>query len=143
MWRCVMERLRGGCGRGLVWLALVTGALSLLVGLLGKSAPVQAAVTGNVIPDPTVNTSSSGFNGTVVTSVVQTDGRIVIGGSFTAFNGIARNRIARLNSDGTLDPSYDPGAGFNEMVSTLALQPDGKVLAGGTSLRSTPWRGVG
>lgn len=131
MWRCVMERLRGGCGRGLVWLALVTGALSLLVGLLGKSAPVQAAVTGNVIPDPTVNTSSSGFNGTVVTSVVQTDGRIVIGGSFTAFNGIARNRIARLNSDGTLDPSYDPGAGFNEMVSTLALQPDGKVLAGG------------
>ena len=121
----------------MVWFALVTGALSLLVGLLGNSAPAQAAVTGNVIPDPTVNTSSSGFNGTVVTSVVQTDGRIVIGGSFTAFNGIARNRIARLNSDGTLDPRYDPGAGFNGLSTRSRCCRAANSPQGGSSPHST------
>src|SRR5437867_13312964 len=42
-------------------------------------------------------------NGTVYASAVQSDGKIVIGGSFTIVNGVARTNLARLNSDGTLD----------------------------------------
>src|SRR5678815_422072 len=39
-------------------------------------------------------------------------GKVIIAGSFTHFNRVARTGIARLNSDGTLDTSFDPGAGI-------------------------------
>ena len=41
------------------------------------------------------------------------------------------NRLARLNTDGSLDPAFNPGTGASDMVLTLAMQSDGKLLAGG------------
>ena len=66
--------------------------------------------------------------------VVQPDGKILIGGDFTTLspNGgapVTRNRIARLNPDGTLDVGFDPNA--NNSVYAIALQADGKILVGG------------
>jgi len=58
--------------------------------------------------------------------------KIVIGGGFTAFNGVSRNRIARLNTDGSLDTTFDPGSGFNGPVRAVAVQSDGKVIVGGS-----------
>jgi uncharacterized delta-60 repeat protein/uncharacterized repeat protein (TIGR01451 family) len=43
---------------------------------------------------------------------LQSDGKIVVAGPFTSFRGVARNGILRLNEDGSLDPSFDPGVGF-------------------------------
>jgi len=63
--------------------------------------------------------------------VVQNDGKILIGGAFTSYNGISRNRYARLNSDGTLDTGFDIGNGFNTTVHAIAVQSDSKILAGG------------
>ena len=68
---------------------------------------------------------------TVKAITLQNDGKILIGGAFTKYNNIIRNRIARLNSDGTLDTSFDPGTGANAIINTLALQTDGKIIAGG------------
>ena len=68
-------------------------------------------------------------NGVVRAVVVQPDGKILIGGDFTTVLGVTRNRIARLNTDGTLDTAFDPNA--SGPVSTIAVQADGKVLAGG------------
>jgi len=68
-------------------------------------------------------------NGTVNTLAIQSDGKIVIGGAFTTVGGTTRTRIARLNSDGTLDTSVDPSA--NNEVSALAIRSDGKVVIGG------------
>src|SRR6185503_18710842 len=62
---------------------------------------------------------------------VQPDGKIVIGGQFTAVNGTSRNYIARLNADGTLDNSFNSGSGPDNAIVSLALQPDGKLLIGG------------
>lgn len=62
---------------------------------------------------------------------VQPDGKVLIGGAFLFYNGVARNRIARLNSDGTLDASFNPGQGADNHVYVVALQPDGKILIGG------------
>jgi uncharacterized delta-60 repeat protein len=62
---------------------------------------------------------------------VQPDGKILIGGWFTSYNGTARNGIARLNINGSLDTAFDPGAGTNNSVFALALQPDGKIIIGG------------
>lgn len=61
----------------------------------------------------------------------QSDGKVLIGGAFTSYNGTARNRIARLNTDGSLDTDFNPGTGFNSRVFSIALQNDGKVLVGG------------
>ena len=66
--------------------------------------------------------------------VVQPDGKILIGGDFTTLspNGgaaVTRNRIARLNPDGTLDTAFNPNA--NGCLSSIAVQADGKILVGG------------
>ncbi len=74
----------------------------------------------------------SGANGEIACIVVQPDGRILVGGYFSMYDGAARNGIARLNPDGTLDATFDPGQGANLGVSAIALQPDGKILVGGT-----------
>jgi uncharacterized delta-60 repeat protein len=73
----------------------------------------------------------TGFDNTVLAVAVQADGKLIVGGDFTSCAGVARNRIARLNSDGSLDASFNPGTGFNYPVRALAMQPDGKVLVGG------------
>ncbi|MFN3875255.1 MAG: delta-60 repeat domain-containing protein, partial [Flavobacteriales bacterium] len=63
--------------------------------------------------------------------VVQPDGKVVCVGDFTSYDGTGRNRIARLDSDGTLDASFNPGTGANFLVTSVALQSDGKLLIGG------------
>ena len=75
---------------------------------------------------------AGGFNGHVNRVVVQPDGKILAAGSFSTVNGVYRNYLARLNSDGSLDTSFDPGTGPNSPVNGLGLQPDGRVLIGGT-----------
>ena len=67
--------------------------------------------------DPTFNPTDLGFgngdgpNGQINSTAVQADGKIIIGGQFTTYNGTGRNRIARLNADGSLDSGFDPGTG--------------------------------
>ncbi len=84
--------------------------------------------------DPTFTTSAAD---SVYTTPVQPDGRIILTGEFLSVNGTGRNRMARLNSDGTLDSSFSPNA--NNIVRGAVLQPDGKILLGGevTSVGST------
>ncbi len=60
---------------------------------------------------------------------IQEDGKIIIGGNFTKVNGIYKKYLARLNSDGTLDPSFY--ASPDKPVLTIFLQPDDKILIGG------------
>jgi uncharacterized delta-60 repeat protein len=75
--------------------------------------------------------SANGANDIVLTTAVHPDGKIIIGGFFTSYNGTERNRIARLNADGSLDATFNPGTGANENVRITALQPDGKIIIGG------------
>ena len=58
--------------------------------------------------------------------------KLVLGGGFTAFNGISRNAIVRLNTNGSLDTTFTPGTGFNGQVRAVALQADGKIIAVGS-----------
>jgi len=74
---------------------------------------------------------SSGANYNVETVAVQTDGKIIIGGDFTSFNGTIINHIARVNPDGSLDSSFNPGNGANSSIYTLSVQADGKIIIGG------------
>ncbi|MFT3794775.1 T9SS type A sorting domain-containing protein [Flavobacterium sp.] len=62
---------------------------------------------------------------------LQSDGKILIGGKFANFNGTPRNNIARLNADGSVDPSFNPGTGANSDVITISIQSTGKIIIGG------------
>jgi uncharacterized delta-60 repeat protein len=81
--------------------------------------------------DTTFN-PGTGPNNQIFTVFHQADGKLVIGGAFTSYNGIAINRIARLNTDGSLDTDFNSGTGANNRVTTAALQSDGKIIIGGT-----------
>src|SRR2546425_377542 len=82
-----------------------------------------------------------GFDNTVFSALVQPDGKLLVSGFFTKAGGAgstSRNGIARLNSDGTLDTTFNPGAGafdtnFNQhaTVAAVALQRDGKAVVAG------------
>ena len=73
----------------------------------------------------------TGFNNLPTKVVAQSDGKIIVVGSFTNFNGITRNRIIRLNEDGAIDNSFSIGLGFNYMVNDVVIQPDGKIVVCG------------
>ena len=105
---------------------VIFGLLKKTVLLAGGAVAVrgQSALDGF---DPNAN-------GSVRVVVVQPDGKILIGGDFTTLspNGgvaVTRNRIARLNPDGTLDTAFNPNA--NSIVYSIAVQADGKILVGG------------
>ncbi len=72
--------------------------------------------------------SGSGADDAIKCVVRQPDGKYLIGGNFTQYNGIARPRIARIHANGSLDTSFDPGIGANELVNQIELQPNGKIM---------------
>jgi uncharacterized delta-60 repeat protein len=75
-----------------------------------------------------------GFDGPIAGMALQTDGRIVIGGSFTHVAGLSRPYLARLNIDGSLDAGFS--AKPNSNLRGVLVQPDGKFLLWGYGLTS-------
>jgi uncharacterized delta-60 repeat protein len=76
-------------------------------------------------------TIGTGFNGRVRGLALQTDNKIVVVGEFTTYSGVSKNRIVRLNTDGTIDTSFTIGTGFNNAAYAVEIQPDGKIIVGG------------
>ena len=70
-------------------------------------------------------------NGLVSASALQADGKLIIVGQFSEVHGVSRPSIARLNVDGTLDLSFDPGSVPIWRPVDIALQPDGKIIIAG------------
>ena len=81
--------------------------------------------------DP-ASAAGSGAGGTINAVAFEPDGAILVAGSFTTLHGVARNRLARLLPDWTVDPSFDPGVGANSTINGLAVQPDGKIIIVGS-----------
>jgi len=73
----------------------------------------------------------TGADGEITAAVLQTDGRIVVAGRFTSFNGFSHNRICRLNANGSVDQTFGLGSGINNAALALALQSDGRIIVGG------------
>src|SRR5439155_25576964 len=92
----------------------------------------DGSVAGSFNPNPLPD-------GEVRAILVQPDGKILIAGDFLTVNGQGRGRIARLENDGTLDLFFSPGIGASGMITSLLLQGDGKIIAGGFFAN---WNGV-
>jgi uncharacterized delta-60 repeat protein len=71
--------------------------------------------------------------------LVQTDGKILVGGHFAYADGLGRTNLARFNADGSVDPVFAPafppdGLYDYGRVQSLALEPDNKILVAGRFL---------
>ena len=84
--------------------------------------------------------NTSGADAEVRALAIQTDGKILVGGAFTSFDGLSYNRLIRLNADGNVDPGFSTGSGANGTVLAITLQPDGNILIGGAF---TAYNGIG
>lgn len=86
--------------------------------------------------DGSIDTSfniGDGFDKNVYAIALQSDGKIIVGGSFLTYNKSSQKRILRLNSNGSLDTTFDSGIGFNKGdVRAILVQPDDRILVGGT-----------
>ena len=114
---------------------LIGGTFTSVLGVARKNI---ARLNTDGTLDTTFNPSANDFIDAIA---VQPDGKIIVGGFFTALapNGgasVTRNHIARLNSDGTIDTTFDPNA--NDLVVALAIQTDGKILLSGLFTALTP-----
>ena len=84
---------------------------------------------------------NSGLQNTVYSIALQADGKIIAGGDFFVIGSTPlQSKIARLNANGTLDSSFNIGSGADNNVQAVAVQPDGKILVGGSfaNFNSTP-----
>ncbi len=66
--------------------------------------------------------------------------RFWLGDCLVQIGGQTRNSIARLNPMNGLADSFDPST--NGSVKSIAVQPDGKILAGGGFIALAPNGGV-
>lgn len=105
---------------------IIGGIFNNYNGTTGQNRIARLNTDGSLDATFTIGT---GANQTIISSEIQpADGKILIGGNFTSYNGTNRSRIARLNTDGTIDLTFDPGAGVNSSVFDIEVQPDGKII---------------
>jgi uncharacterized delta-60 repeat protein len=114
---------------------LVGGAFTSVWGK--GAASVTRAFVARFLPDGTVDTAfAPNLNGTVNAVAVQADGKVVLGGVFTraapegATTALVRNRVARVNANGSLDATFALDAGGRTLASVT--QADGKIVIGGS-----------
>ncbi len=99
-----------------------------MMAVLGLMGCGLGQVAGASLVDTTF-AIGTGANGIVEQVLQQPDGKVLICGNFTSFNGANKGYVARLNSDGSVDTSFTAGPGY--WTRHMALQPDGKIVIGG------------
>jgi uncharacterized delta-60 repeat protein len=107
----------------------------------GSTAVCIARLSSTGAIDPTFITGTGFLGGYPEDAVLLPDGKIVVVGTFTTYNGSACGKVARLNADGTFDATFVTGTGFTGSgVSAIARQTDGSLLIGGefTAFNGTP-----
>ncbi len=113
---------------------------------------LDSGITGNIArlnPDGTNDSTfvkGTGFNGEVRSIVVQSDGKILVGGAFTSYGATLCNRLVRLNADGTVDAAFVTamGTGADATVNAIAIEATGKILVGGdfSNFSGNPMEGL-
>lgn len=111
----------------------------------GNPCPALACLAYDGLQHPAMSTTGFATSASVLAIVDDINGLPLIGGSFSSYSGQPRSMFLRLLADGTLDASFDVGSGFaGTVVSDLASDPSGQVLAAGTfsSFQGTSQNGV-
>lgn len=76
----------------------------------------------------------TGFNAPVSAEgiFIQSDGKILVGGQFTEYNGTSSNGLIRINSNGSIDNTFNIGSGFNNYVGSIHIQSNNLLYIGGS-----------
>jgi uncharacterized delta-60 repeat protein len=135
---------------GQLWWMTAAGVSRQNLARLNSDGTLDTSFDAGLYSNYGDDTAALGIDGAVRSIVVQSDGKILIGGDFTRVRGstrtegLARAHLARLNTDGSADTSFDTGTGANALVRAIALQTDGKVLAVGdfSSFNGASWGGI-
>jgi hypothetical protein len=78
------------------------------------------------------NSPYASANGPISDAVMQSDGKIILVGSFTTFQGLNANRIVRIGLDGLVDQSYVSAAGADDAITSITYSAtSGKYLVAG------------
>ena len=117
-----------------VWSLLVQPDGRILAA--GTSPNAGQAPIWRLNPDGTRDKSfapGTGPNGMVMALAMQPDGRILVAGAFSEVSGVRRSQVARLNQDGSVDPSFgsDGSGPTSNFTRAIAIQGDGRILLGG------------
>jgi hypothetical protein len=83
------------------------------------------------VPPNTPADIGAGFNGIIQRIATQIDGKIIVVGNFTAYKGVACNRIIRLNTDLTRDTTFDMHEGFDASPYDICVKASGRILVVG------------
>ncbi|GEP49713.1 hypothetical protein FNO01nite_03850 [Flavobacterium noncentrifugens] len=108
----------------------------LIVGNFTTYNGVPVGGIARLNPDGTLDTTfnpTTGSNGSINSIAVQPDGKYIISGRFSTFNNVDKLLLARINPDGTLDNTFSRSPDYGLVASSLLLQPDGKIIAAGSS----------
>jgi len=96
------------------------------------TVPRLARLNSDGTRDTTWNPGTTGASSTVSDIKIQSDGKILAIGSFTAYSGSAKNYIVRTQTSGAIDNTFNIGTGFNNIPYNVYVQSDGKIIVGGT-----------
>ena len=97
--------------------------------MINASRKIFARLNTDGSVDNSFNLSEGDYK--VNCCVLQPDGKIVVAGTFTTYNGVTANRVARLNADGSLDQTFNVGGGPDMDVVSVKLLSNGKILIAG------------
>jgi len=73
----------------------------------------------------------TGANGSVTAIHELVNGKVLVGGNFTSFNGVACNNLCLLNADGSVDLSFNVGSGLNGIPYSITSNSAGQLFIGG------------
>ena len=109
----------------------------LIGGLFGNVNHIKSPGLARLNPDGTLDTTftNSLASGSTVTALaLQSDGKILVGGEVKAFGQFGMGGVLRLNSNGSLDPSFSTDLGPSLLLNAIYVLPDGGLLVGGGDL---------
>lgn len=106
----------------------------------GRSVCGLVRLNGDGTPDATFNAGGTGFDNIASAMGVTADGKFIVAGSFTKYNGEPVGQLVRINADGTLDRTFNgsnaftlEGSQFTDEVQLqhIAVMPDGRFYVAG------------
>jgi len=72
--------------------------------------------------------TGTGFDGFTQSPAIDSNDSVIITGLFSDYNGTPAFRIARLLSNGTIDPTFITGTGFNNTTTDVLVNPDNSMF---------------
>jgi uncharacterized delta-60 repeat protein len=142
-----MESVYSSWGGSIHRIAIQKDGKILIAGQFSKYNNTKARHLARLNSDGSLDTSLKlgrfNWGGGIYNFAIQDDGKIIVAGGFTKYNGIEARGMVRLHSNGDLDTTFFVGKGANDAVGVILIQKDGKILIEGDFRKVNGYRTCG